>query len=225
MTFCRKFLGGGPTTAKVIPYELPEIVNDLQELADFEWEAFLLKRVAQPLEELPLEVVTRCGYKIEYSSQVPGEQMSRQNRDGGGVSAQDSIGLSFSGDGAITEIVAGGIGDRAGFAHGMKVIGVNNKTFSRERLLDALAESVNRHKIEFLLVEGEDLRTVVLEYSGGPRYLELVRDPSKPDLLAEILKPAADDQRPSPPRSPKPMLPHLARPEATSAIKPRSRSR
>ena len=97
-----------------MPYELPEIVKDLQELADFEWEAFLLKRVAQPLEELPLEVVSRCGYKIEYSSQAPGEQMSRQNRGGGGVAAQDSIGLAFGGDGTITEIVAGGIGDKAG---------------------------------------------------------------------------------------------------------------
>ena len=106
--------------------------------------------------------------------------MSRQNRGAGGVSAQDSIGLSFGGDGTITEIVAGGIGDRAGFAHGMKVIGVNNKTFSRQRLLDALAQSVKRHKIEFLLVEGEDFRTVVLDYSGGPRYLELVRDQQSP---------------------------------------------
>ena len=63
-------------------------------------------------------------------------------------------------------------------------------------------ESVNRHKIEFLLIEGEDFRTLVLEYSGGPRYLEIVRDPAKPDLLAEILKPAADRQ--SLPRAAKP---------------------
>ena len=166
--FCRKFLGNGPTTATVVPYELPEIVKDLQELADFEWEAFLLKRVAQPLEALPLDVVSRCGYKIEYSSRVPGEQMSRRSYDGGGVSAQDSIGLSFGGDGTITEIVAGGLGDRAGFVHGMKVIGVNNKAFSPQRLLDALAQSFKRKKIEFLLVEGEDFRTIVLEYSGGP---------------------------------------------------------
>ena len=41
----------------------------------------------------------------------------------------------------------------------MKIIGVNNKTFSRQRLLDALAQSVKNHKIEFLLVEGEDFRT------------------------------------------------------------------
>ena len=195
--FCRKFLGGGPTTAKVVPYELPEIVKDLQELADFDWEAFLKKRVAQPLEELPLEVVSRCGYKIQYSSRIPGEQMSRQTRGSGGVSAQDSIGLSFEGDGTVTEIIPGGLGDRAGFAPGMKVIGVNNKTFSRQRLLDALVQTVKRQKIEFLLVEGEDFRTVVLEYASGPRYLEMVRDPTKPDILAEILKPAASRPKPA----------------------------
>ncbi len=194
--FCRKFLGGSPTTAKVVPYELADIVNVLKQLADFDWESFLLKRVAQPLDELPLEVVTRYGYKVQYSTHVPDEQMSRQIRDADGVSALDSIGLSFGGDGTITEITAGGIGDRAGFAQGMKIIGVNNKTFSPQRLLDALAQSVKRHKIEFLLVEGEDFRTKMLDYSGGLRYLELVRDQTKPDLLAEILKPAAEGPKP-----------------------------
>lgn len=108
--FCRKFLGGSPTTAKVVPFELAEIVKDLQELTDFDWESFLLKRVAQPLDELPLEVVSRCGYKVQYTTRTPGEQMSRQNRGPGGVSALDSIGMSFSADGTVTEITAGGLG-------------------------------------------------------------------------------------------------------------------
>ena len=44
-------------------------------------------------------------------------------------------------------------------------------------------------QIELLLLEGEEFRTVVLNYADGPRYLAMVRDESKPDLLAEILKP------------------------------------
>ena len=71
----------------------------------------------------------------------------------------------------------------------MTVIGVNSKKFSQQRLHDALAESVALRKIELLLLEGEEFRTVVLDYADGPRYLVLVRDESKPDLLAEILKP------------------------------------
>ncbi len=190
--FCRKFLGGRPTTATVDRYELADIVKDLHDLADFDWESFLLKRVAQPLDELPLEVISRCGYKVQFSAKEPGEQMSRKSQGAGGVSALDSIGMSFSPDGTVTEITAGGIGDRAGFAHGMKIIGLSNKTFSRQRLLDALAQSVTNHKIEFLLVDGEDVRTLVLDYSGGLRFLHIVRDETRPDLLAEILKPVAD---------------------------------
>ena len=46
--FCRKFLGADISTAKVVPYELPEIVEILRRLADFDWESFLARRVAQP---------------------------------------------------------------------------------------------------------------------------------------------------------------------------------
>ena len=67
-------------------------------------------------------------------------------RGTGGVSARDSIGLSFDGEGKIVEIVPGMVGDRAGLAPGMKVIGVNGKTFSAQRLLDALADSVKRRE-------------------------------------------------------------------------------
>jgi predicted metalloprotease with PDZ domain len=190
--FCRRFLGANSSTAKVVPYELPEIVRILRELAEFEWEPFLEKRVSQPLDALPLDVVARCGYRVQYASRPPPEQMGRRNRGAGaGLGAEDSIGLSFAGDGRILEVVPGKVGDRAGLAPGMKVIGVNKKTFSRQRMLDALTESSTRHKIELLLVEGEDFRTIVLDYSDGPRYLELVRDTSRPDILAEILKPVA----------------------------------
>ena len=42
--FCRKFLGANRTDVSVVPYELPEILKDLHELADFDWESFLARR-------------------------------------------------------------------------------------------------------------------------------------------------------------------------------------
>ena len=75
-------------------------MKDLHELADFDWESFLAKRVSQPQDALPLEVVGRCGYRIRVCDRAPREQISRQNRGGGGgVSARDSLGLTFSGEG------------------------------------------------------------------------------------------------------------------------------
>ena len=187
--FCAKFLGANRTDVAVVPYELSEVVSDLRELADFDWETFLQARASQPQEVLPLDVLARCGYRVKYATEPPaGSPISRER---GGVSARDSLGLTFSPDGRIIDIVPGMIGDRAGLAPGMEVIGINKKKFSRQRLLDALAESVALRKIELLLLEGDDFRTVTLEYADGPRYLVLVRDESKPDILAEILKPKA----------------------------------
>ena len=77
----------------------------------------------------------------------------------------------------------------------MKVMGINGRLFSPQRLQDVLADSVTRRKIELLLLEEDRFRTVVLDYAEGPKYVELVRDKSKPDLLAEILKPIADKPR------------------------------
>ena len=191
--FCRKFLGANRTDVSVVPYELPEVVSILRELADFDWDAFFARRVKETQESLPLDVLGRCGYRLQYATEPPaGTGISRARA---GISARDSVGLSFDSDGKIIDIVPGMAGDRAKLAPGMTVIGINGKKFSERRLRDALADSVARHKLEFLLLENDEFRTVVIDYADGPRYLVLVRDASKPDMLAEILKPIASSGR------------------------------
>ncbi|MHB1560154.1 MAG: hypothetical protein ACYC61_22105, partial [Isosphaeraceae bacterium] len=189
--FCRKFLGMGSTPSHVVPYEFADVVNDLKEICDHDWDGFLKSRVTRPLDSLPLEVVPRLGYKVTYTARAPasGPRISRRNEGGPGASARDSLGLSFDGEGKITDVIPGMVGDRAGLGPGMKVIGVNDTVFSAGRLHEALVDSVKRKKIEFLIVEGEHFRRVVLDYAEGPKYLEVVRDWTKPDLLSEILKP------------------------------------
>ena len=188
--FCRKFLGRNTSTSNVMPYELPEIVATLQELAHFDWETFFDRRVAQRQEELPLDVLGRCGYRFQdwgqgFVSQATRESYAPFIWD----AVEDSIGLTLGTNGKIIDIVPGMSSDRAGLALGMKVIGVNNKTFSRERLIDAMVDSVKRCKIELLLIEGETLRTVAIDYSDGIHYFVLARDESKPDVLSDILTP------------------------------------
>jgi hypothetical protein len=42
-----------------------------------------------------------------------------------------------------------------------------------------------------LLLDGEQFRTGTVEYADGLRYLELVRNQERPDVLGDILKPVA----------------------------------
>ena len=48
-----------------------------------------------------------------------------------------------------------------------------------------------------LLVENQDyFKTCLLDYHDGEKYPQLERDPSKPDLLSEILKPLTPEPGP-----------------------------
>jgi predicted metalloprotease with PDZ domain len=190
--FCRKFLGRNPSGDDPVPYDLGEIVRLLKATAEFDWERFLTERTSRPLEALPLDLVGRIGYRLQYAP-APANQDS--DRAQGGISAQHSLGLTFSGDGHIIDIVPGMAGDLAHLAPGMRAMGINGRLFSSRRLQDALADSIALRKIELLLLEGDRFRTIVVPYADGPRYLVLVRDEAKPDLLAQILKPIADQPR------------------------------
>jgi predicted metalloprotease with PDZ domain len=189
--FCKRFLGKNPSRDHVVPYELPEVITHLDATAKYDWDSFLNRRVSQTLDALPLDVVGLLGYRLQFS---PKPSESEGGRGPGRQQQQPlhSLGLSFGGDGQITDVVPGMAGDRAQLAPGMRVLGINGRLFSQQRLQDALADSVARRKIELLMLEGDRFRTVVLEYADGPKYLEMIRDPSRPDLLAEILKPVAE---------------------------------
>jgi hypothetical protein len=68
------------------------------------------------------------------------------------------------------------------------LLGVNGKKFSTSRLRDALADSITRKNVEFLLEEGDEFRTIAVPYAEGLRYLEMIRIEGKPDVLGEIVK-------------------------------------
>jgi predicted metalloprotease with PDZ domain len=190
--FCRRFFGKQPAPGSVVPYDLAEIVRDLNATAEYDWEPFLTGRVGRPLKALPLELVGRLGYRLRYVPDPPAPQASRRRRP---ISAAHSLGVSFGDDGRILDIVPGSVADRAGLAPGQKVMGVNDRLFSLQRLQDALADSVALRKVSFLLLEGDRFRTLTLDYADGPKYLELVRDDSRTDLLAEMLRPRTDASR------------------------------
>jgi predicted metalloprotease with PDZ domain len=135
-------------------------------------------------------VVERCGYRLQYATK-PSAALEDEERDRKFVSANDSLGLSFAQSGKIRSVVPGMAGDKAGLAPGMSVQGVNGRKFSAERLRDAIAERVTKRQIEFLILESDSFRTITVNYADGPKYLELVRAPDRPDLLTAIFKSSA----------------------------------
>ena len=77
----------------------------------------------------------------------------------------------------------------AGLAPGMKVLGVNGRVYDKDRLRPAIAATAAGQPLELLVSSHEYLHTLRLAYDGGLRYPHLVRDESKPDLLAQVVAP------------------------------------
>ena len=72
----------------------------------------------------------------------------------------------------------------------MKLVAVNGRRWTPEILRAAVkAAKTNSAPIELLVENEEYFVTCKADYHGGEKYPQLERDASKPDLLAEILKP------------------------------------
>ena len=185
--FCKAFLGGPTKPEKFDPYTFEDVVAALDGVAHRDWKAFLEARVSRPLEELPLDFLGRLGYRIEYGAGP--EPSSKGRRGGGGAAARHSLGLAFEPDGTISEVVIGSLAEQAGLVKGRKVLAINDRLFSPDALRDALTASVERGAVDLLLADGDRLTPLALKYRDGVKNLALARDASRPDVLAEILKP------------------------------------
>ena len=191
--FCRKFFAPqAKVKARVAPYDLSEVTRLLGEVAEHDWDGFFKARIAIPKESLGLEFLEKAGYRLQYSAK-PSEWLKQRETDRKQVMATASIGLITGEDGSIKTVVPELPADKAGLASRMVISGVNGRKFSGQRLRDALADSVTRRKVELLVLEGDTYRTVTLDYSDGPKYLELTRSSEHPDVLGAILKPVTKD--------------------------------
>jgi hypothetical protein len=93
-------------------------------------------------------------------------------------------------DGTVVDVLAGMAADTAKLAPGMKIVAVNSRTFHPERLEEAIKQSRETGGFDLLVISSDFFQTVHLNYNGGLRFPHLERDPSKPDLLSEILQPS-----------------------------------
>ena len=72
----------------------------------------------------------------------------------------------------------------------MKVISINGRAYSLERLREALQEGkTSRTPLELTVEDGDFSKPYRIDYHGGERFPHLERDSSRPDLLQQIIKP------------------------------------
>jgi predicted metalloprotease with PDZ domain len=194
--FCTKFLAvGGNTPPKVVPYDFDEIVNDLNEVAPYDWRGFLMERLNSHADHAPLDGIVHGGYKLVYTDKsTPFERalLGETESSGSGKSADAyfSIGLRVSGEGKIEDVRWESPAFKAGLGPGTKIVAVNGHGYSDEVLRTALKNGKNgKDPLEMIVSNTDEFRVVRIDYHDGERYPKLERVEAVPALLDEILKP------------------------------------
>jgi len=189
--FCHLFHGGQNGPPEVKTYTFDDVVNTLNQVVPYDWRGFWTERLTNHGPGAPLGGLEGSGWKLVYDD-LPSELVKASEADERRktVNAMYSIGLWLRPDGEIVDTIEGMPAAQAGIGPGMKLVAVNGKKFSAERLRDALRAGKNDSRGLELLVENTDYYKVYkLDYHAGEKYPHLVRDESKPDLLSEIIKP------------------------------------
>lgn len=183
--FCKLFYGGPNEGPELRTYTFDDLVHSLNEIAPYDWASFLQQRVQSTSDIAPTEGIEASGWRVSYTSEAPRSQESGR----GAVDASYSLGLTVTPDGQVTASIWGSPAFQAGVTPGMKIIGVNGRVYTHQRLLTAIENSPNE-PVELLVTNEEYYKTRQIDYHGGPRYPQLIRVPGKPDYLdSNILRP------------------------------------
>jgi len=187
--FCRAFHGPPSGSPAVVPYTVDDVYAALQRVQPYDWKKFWTERLQSTSPSAPLAGIAAAGWKLGWSETPNAIQRAREESDKT-TDVRFSIGFVVNDDGTIPDVVPDSPGAKSGVGPGMRLVGVGGRKWSREILRSAIRASKTA-PIELLLENGDFYRTCRLDYSGGERYPRLERDAARPDLLAQIIRPAA----------------------------------
>jgi predicted metalloprotease with PDZ domain len=187
--FCHLFYGGPSGDPEVVKtYTFDDIVNALNQIAPYDWRGFWTERLTNHGPGAPLGGVEESGWKVTYDGSRS-ERAAAWEDERKEINAEYSVGLLLQADGTIIDTVEGMPAAKAGIGPGMKIVAVNGRRYTEQVFRNALDEGKTSSSPLELLVENTDyFITYKIDYHGGQKYVHLVRDESKPDMLGDIIK-------------------------------------
>ena len=185
--FCKLWAGAPASEPAVKTYTFDDVVRTLNAVQPYDWAKFLNDRLQSTAPRAPLDGIVNGGYNLVYTAERPEIWKTREDVRKT-MNMAFSLGLVAKVTGEIIDVHLDTPAAKAGLAPAAKIIAVNGREFNPAVLRHAVADAVtDKSAIALLVKDGEYYRTVSLDYHGGEKYPHLVRDTSKPDLLADII--------------------------------------
>lgn len=189
--FCRAFEGPPSTNPEVKPYTFDDVVRALNSVQPWDWASFFNERLNSTSAHAPLNGIINGGYNLAYTGERPDFWKAREATRKE-IDLPYSIGLSAKDNGDIIDVHLNTPAYKAGVAPATRIIAVNGRQYSMDVLRHTVEDSPkNSSPIALLIRDGEYYKTFNIDYHEGEKYPHLVRDKSKPDLLADIIRPHA----------------------------------
>jgi predicted metalloprotease with PDZ domain len=190
--FVAKFHGlGGDTGPKVVPYTFDDVVGVLNDVAPNDWATFLRSRLDSHSPQAPMGGLENGGYKLTYTDK-PNSWSTLEDQQTESFNFWYSIGLHANKVGNISDVLKGGVSDKAGIGPGMKILAVNGRAYAPDVLKAAIHDAKDSGPaVELIVLNTGYYKVIKLDYHDGERYPLLERVSSVPDRLDDILKPAA----------------------------------
>jgi predicted metalloprotease with PDZ domain len=188
--FLRSFHGGNSGVAEVKPYTYDELLAALNAIAPYDWRKHFDERLSSLSPRAPIAGITNHGWKVTFDD-TPNAAIKANEDRRKYIDLTYSLGMTLKNGenpadkGTVRDVWMGGPAANAGIGPGMKIIAVNGRRWTRGVLEKALRE---KGALELLVQNNDDFRTYTVDYRGGLRYPHLVRDETKADGLAEVVK-------------------------------------
>ena len=195
--FCASFFGSHSTAQA---YSLDDVATALDHVTPYAWKTFLQSHLESLSAAPPIAGIERSGWRVVYTEKKSElisdmEIVHKLNllwpewQSWGFADLLYSVGLLVEDDGTVLDSAPMMSGYRAGVLPGMRLTAVNGAHFSLAALESAVRDTAGGGKLELTVTNGKASDNVRLDYHAGLKYPHLVRDPSTPDLLQQILAP------------------------------------
>lgn len=185
--FAKAFFGGDEGSFVPKTYTFDDVAAALDGVAPFDWARFLRERI--DAHQAPLDGLAASGWKLVYTD-TPSEYQKNAEAERKLVDYSASLGLVFSTkDNKVIDVRWNGPAFKAGLAPTSTLIAVNGHEFKAERLKGAIvAAKAAATPVELLVRNGDEYRTLRVDYRDGLKYPHLERITGTPDRLAAILQ-------------------------------------
>jgi predicted metalloprotease with PDZ domain len=173
--FAQAFFGVQDGRVQPLTYTFDDVVSALNQVLPFDWRAFLRERLDNNKTSAPLDGLARSGWKLAWA-ETPSEFEKNDDAPSRGDDFAYSIGLYLKRDGNVDGVLWDSPAFRAGLSKAAQVVAVNGVAYKGDRMSAAItANRGGAAPLDLLVKEGDNYRTVRIDYRGGLRYPRLER--------------------------------------------------